>query len=81
MWIACAAADESRDVYTAQSTEWMVMNISAGAPSPNHNMASGSSEIAGKGWNIAVMVLRKSLPMRLETAKIRINAAQARPAA
>ena len=66
---------------TAHSTEWMVTKISAGMPRPNHSIASGSSEIAGSGWNIAVMVLRKSLPMRVETARIRNSAANARPAA
>ncbi len=66
---------------TAQSTEWTVTKTRLGMPSPNHSMASGSSEIAGSGWNMAVSVPRMSRPIRVETARTRNTAAAARPAA
>ena len=50
---------------TAHITEWTSTKTRLPAPRPNQISASGSSAIAGSGLNIAVMVSRKSVPMRV----------------
>ena len=54
---------------TAHSTECTSTKIRLPAPRPNQIRASGSSAIAGSGLNIAVMVSRKSVPIRVLMAK------------
>ncbi len=65
---------------TGHSTEWISTNTRLPLPSPNQINASGNSAIAGKGLNIAVMVSRKSVPIRVEMARMVKTAASPMPA-
>ena len=53
---------------TAHSTECTSTNTRLPIPRPNQINASGNSAIAGSGLNIAVMVSRKSVPIRVVIA-------------
>ena len=65
---------------TGHSTEWISTNTRLPLPRPNQISASGNSAIAGSGLNIAVMVSRKSVPMRVEIARMVKIAARMMPA-
>ena len=65
---------------TGHSTEWISTNTRLPLPRPNQISASGNSAIAGSGLNIAVMVSRKSVPIRVEIARMVKIAASTMPA-
>ena len=64
---------------TAHRTEWMMTKTREGMPRPNQISASGRSAIAGSGLNIAVSVVSRPEPIRVETATEVKIAASARP--
>ena len=55
---------------TGHNTEWISTNTRLPLPSPNQISASGRSAIAGRGLNMAVIVSRKSEPMRVLMARM-----------
>ena len=64
---------------TGHSTECTSTKTRLPLPSPNQISASGNSAIAGSGLNIAVTVSRKSVPIRVEMARIVKMAASTMP--
>ena len=64
---------------TAHITECTSTNTKLPTPKPNQMSASGSSAIAGSGLNIAVMVSRKSVPIRVLMANTVSNPASSVP--